>query len=180
MTLLPKQPKHYIKKPPQILSATEQSRDLWRWLVCIQAAFARSLTHSFTFTQVIKSCWRGKQGCSVSLGSFAALYETGSTNTKAHMCSHLKICFHFPHTSSLCFFQTFCLSLTASLFLLLLLIFLCFRYHPAARPTLSLITSFTSTVSFPILPHSFQPPPQLLSFTPSGRATVLSGICWIW
>lgn len=44
------------------------------------------------FTQVIKSCWRGRQGCSVSLGSFPALYETGSTNTKVHMCSHSKIC----------------------------------------------------------------------------------------
>lgn len=53
----------------------------------------------YSFTQVIKSCWRGRQGCSVSLGSFAELYETGSTNTKAHMCSHLKIYSHFPYTS---------------------------------------------------------------------------------
>lgn len=40
--------------------------------------------------QVIKSCWRRRQGRSVSPGSFTALSETGSTNTKTHMCFHLK------------------------------------------------------------------------------------------
>lgn len=66
-----------------------------------------SLAGVYSFTQVIKSCWRGRRGRSVSLGSFSALYEMGSTNTKAHMCSHLKICSHFPYTSFLSVFSLF-------------------------------------------------------------------------
>lgn len=96
------------------------------------------LASVYSFTQVIKSCWRGRQGCSVSPGSFAAPYETGSTNTKAHMCSHLKICSHFPYTSFLSFFLSF--SKPPSFFVpfLCLLIFVCFSLsHARPIPQLS-------------------------------------------
>lgn len=54
--------------------------------------------------QVIKSRWRRWQGRSVSLGSFSALSETGSSNTKTHMCFHLKDALTFIHLISLYFF----------------------------------------------------------------------------
>lgn len=39
----------------------------------------------------------------MSLSSFSALEETGSTNTKAHMCFHLKkMCPRFPYTYTFC------------------------------------------------------------------------------
>lgn len=48
--------------------------------------------------QVIKSRWRRRQGRSVSLGSFTALSETGSSNTKTHVFSfERRSHFHTPH-----------------------------------------------------------------------------------
>lgn len=95
-----------------------------------------------SFTQVIKSCWRARQGCSVSLGSFAALYETGSSNTKAHMCSHLKICSRFPSNSFLPS-SFFFLSLFQKTSLFLLLFFMCLLIfslsHSHPSPQLSLL-----------------------------------------
>lgn len=76
------------------------------------------------FTQVIKSCWRSRLGCTVSLGSFPALHETGSTNTKAHMCSHLKIWSHFPWTSVLSFFFSLTHKLPLSFALFFISVFL--------------------------------------------------------
>lgn len=78
----------------------------------------------------------------MSLGSFAALHEKGSTNTKAHMCSHLKICFHFSLHFIPIFFLSVCLFLKTSLIsfalYVSLLIFVCLSLHPSTLPTLSL------------------------------------------
>lgn len=64
-----------------------------------------------------------------------------------------EVCSHFPDTSS---FLSFCLIPKSSLFLCLL-IFVCFPLSPPQLPLLSLIKSFTRTVSYFILPYSFQP-----------------------
>lgn len=88
MTLLPKYyPNHHINTKVHI------KRPAWVLLQQSRAEIDDAGQCVFTppFTQVIKSCWRSRLGCTVSLGSFPALHETGSTNTKAHMCSHLKI-----------------------------------------------------------------------------------------
>lgn len=85
----------------------------------------------------------------MSLGSFPALYETGSSNTKAHMCSHLKICSHVPYTSFLSFFSLFLvLSKPPSFFHFFgWLIFACFSLSHCPHPS-SLSLSHTHCVFY--------------------------------
>lgn len=98
----------------------------------------------------------------MSLGSFAALCETRSTHTKAHMCSHLKMCSHFPYTHSLS--PSLSLSPFYTFAYLCLLFSISLSSHPF--PTLTLSSRLLLRLSFSILPHSFRPP----SVTPLFRS----------
>lgn len=160
--------RNIYKRPGQVPSGPERSTDWWRLLVCIQAAF-----HT------------GDKILLESLRVHSPYCMRRDQPTPKCTCV-LKWKYSLT-TPLLCSYFSLLLCLFLKLFLVYVFAYLCvpvslpiLQFCSSAPPTLSLITSFTSIVSFSIIPHSFQPPPLLLSFIPPGRATVLSGICWIW
>lgn len=149
---------HWLKKYKQNLeSFPEQRRGARCWLLCILAAFhaGDKILERQASGFILCSIWKRINQHQVCFQKYAPTFLT------LHLFS---LSVSFPNPPSFCVY----LSLSA------------FLYLPPSTPSplsLSLLlkqspTSFYLTLSRPSL--------LLLFFIPSGRATVLSGICWIW
>lgn len=137
-------------------SFPEQRRGAWCCPLCIQAAFQAGdkIQERQAAGFILCSIWR---------------------RINQHQVCFLK--YAPTDTSS---FLSVCLIPESSLFLCLL-IFVCFPPSPPFSSPSSLSLSLLleqSLTSFYLILSS--PSLLLLFFIPSGRATVLSGICWIW